>query len=75
MLSRLFKRETDRKKSRAAKSQWRGLGVEVLEQRELFAANILITEVQPGGSGNAAYAADWFEVTNLSNAAPVRAVC
>jgi uncharacterized protein YjiK len=69
MLSRLFKREERRNRSRAAKSSWTRLDVESLEQRELLAANILITEVQPGGSGNAAYSADWFEVTNLGNEA------
>lgn len=34
----------------------------------LFASSgtLIITEVHPSGSGNGTYAADWFEVTNLS---------
>jgi hypothetical protein len=32
-------------------------------------AAIIITEVQPSGSGNASYAADWFELTNTGASA------
>ena len=32
-------------------------------------AGILITEVDPSGSGNTAYAADWFELTNTGTSA------
>jgi uncharacterized protein YjiK len=44
--------------------------VEALEAREVPAANLVITEVHPSGSGNAnGYGADWFEVTNIGDEA------
>src|SRR5262245_43725323 len=69
MFSRKNKRNHARKNARRNDRNWARLNVEALERREVMATNILITEVQPNGSGNAAYAADWFEVTNLGNEA------
>lgn len=40
---------------------------EVLESRDLLAANPIITEIHPAGSGNSTYAADWFELTNIGS--------
>lgn len=33
------------------------------------AASLIVSEVHPSGSGNPAYAADWFEITNVGTAA------
>src|SRR5262245_29066554 len=62
-LGRLFSRSTSARRSQPLRSRRRTmLGIELLEHRRVPA--IIISEVNPTGSGTVTYGADWFEVTN-----------
>ena len=63
MNSPLRRAERRRKSHLTKPPRWRA-SIEILERRELLSAAAFISEVQPAGSGNLTYAADWFEVTN-----------